>query len=201
MKKLATAILTLIISHSLFATSIELHSDEYLPENMKIEVTINKVELAPFLNDYNTFYFGDDDFEMFLSINGNRQIEFPLKANTSNKNKVVEVEHKFKIDINDLNLAVERRRDSTNLSEIEIRNLNRSRTGQLCMLDDSLISPAFISTSYYGCFDLVNEVQKMIEYKSLVKDIYVEKNTTFPVSNDPAKAKLFKSWYTIKIIK
>lgn len=199
MTKLIITALTFILTNSLFAASIELYNEKLLPDDIQVEVVLKKVELAPFLNDYNTFYFGDNDFEMFLSLNGRRLLEFPLDANSNNIPKRVNLSRSFYVDTNELNFAISRRQDSKNLSEHEKTILLDTKAGKLCLLDDSLISPEFISTSYYGCFDLVNEVQKMIANSESDRNIQVEKNTTFPVSNDPAKAKFFKSWFSIKV--
>lgn len=201
MKKLTLFLFIFVITTSLQAAKMNLFSENYLSNDVKVEVELYKVQLAPYLNDYNTFFFGDDDFEMFISLNGTRQVEFDLKSNSTDRKKTVRLYKKFSIDIGELNQAISKRRDSQSLTEDEKLMLIRKRTGHLCLLDDSLVSPEFISTSYYGCFDLVSTIQEMLAMRLKSKNIYVEKNTTFPKTNDPAKAKLFKSWYRIKISK
>jgi hypothetical protein len=138
---------------------------------------------------------------MIVMLNTFRQIEFPLKANTTKNKKNVNLFLDFKINTRDLNYAIDLRRDYDTLSDDEKTFIRRSRIGQLCLLDDSLISPGFITTSYYGCIDLAYIVQEMISKKINSKDVSVVHNTAFPVSNDPKKEKLFKSWYKVKISK
>ncbi len=202
MKYLVIAFISSILSCSVYATGTNLFNDRYLPTDVKIEVTLNKVELAPLLNDYNMFFLGDNDFEMMIVLNSfTTLVEFPLKANSEKKKKQKKLSLRFNVDTSDLNYAIQTRRNYENLSYDEKKYISRSKLGQLCLLDDSLMSPGFISTSYYGCFDLAYTLQEMIVKNLKSKNQFVSHNTTFPASTDPSKEKLFKSWYTIRILK
>lgn len=199
MKNLIIAISFIIFSLSSYANGVKLFNNNFLPTGSQIEVVLNKVELDAGINDNNTFYFGDDDFEMFLTLDGVRQLNFPLAANNSNKPKVVDLSHRVRINVEDVNSAINKRLDSSEMSDSEKFSIQLSRVGQLCMLDDSLIAPSFLSTSYYGCLDLAARLQEMISKGISEKEFLVEENTVYPATKDPSKAKMFKSWYTVKL--
>jgi hypothetical protein len=202
MKSLLMIIISSILSSSLYAEGTHLFNQKSLPSETQVEVTLKNVELAPHLNDYNLFFLGDNDFEMIIMLNGHgRLIEFPLKANNKNSVKKKNLFLDFKVKTKDLNYAIDIRRNYEALSYDEKKYIRRAKLGQLCLLDDSLMSPGFITTSYYGCFDLAYVVQEMISNKVTSKKIAVVHDTNFPVSSDPKKEKLFKSWYTVKILK
>jgi hypothetical protein len=202
MKRTTLILFTLIFSNSLLASALELYNKKLIDLEKRVDVQLNRVELAPKLNDYNTFYFGNNDFEMFIRSNNKKEIEFDLDANDDDKKKSINLiprKIKFEVDLVGLNKDIQKRLDSLKLKGSERLGLERQRLGEVCLIDDSLFMPEIISTSYYGCFDLASVVQEMISLNVKSKEVAIIKNTTFPRTNDPAKAKLFKSWYTITI--
>ncbi len=188
-------LITIFVATSVFAQTEDPTHYRALPENISVKITLQSVILPAHGDAVTILGLGGNDFHMQLDFNRvSKQNSISLPQNRSDSSQKTDVNQSFVLTSkHDLNPYIQKNNFASHHSY-----WRHTEKGRVCLVDNN----APYSFEIYGCFDVIDRANEMIEANATssivtvsekLRDGWGENNSYF---QDP-----IVSTYLIEIIK